>query len=231
MEELRRIQKNKRDDVWRNVLSKIFNSTYSNFLSNDEIEQRIEYIINNMMKITPINLFKCILYSDTKNEIGKLAIDYRLKFISIEYESCIENGNSFEIENIQFDEKHKLENEIQELCIALNISINSEIANGLEMNVMSSVDFLADVITTKHRKISQPLWNLHEGVQHIMSINQIIYSVIFNQNPFNGEIINEQYRNYIKSHFSTRCLLFESLKNKYHSGIKLMYVQNRDFFG
>lgn len=231
MEKLTQFREEKRRDVWNKILTHTFTSTYNSILSEEDISIRVQFIISNLMKLKPINIFKSILYSDTSNEIGKLAIDYRLKFISSEYESCIRKGESYEIDNIEFEEKHILTNEIRELCIALNMAINNEIMNGKDMDIRSSIDFLADVISVKHREPQQPTWNLHHGVQHLMSINQIVYSVVFNQNPFDGEIVNEKYQEYIRTHFRTRCLLFEKLHEKYHSGIKLSYVQNRALFG
>jgi hypothetical protein len=231
MELRERTRKEKRDAVWNAILVQIFTSTYSSALSNEEILCRIDFIIQNLTNINPINLFKCILYSDTTNEVGKLAIDYRLKFILDDYETTIRNGESYEIDNIEFHEKDKLNKEIHELCLALNVLINSKIMGNTQMDIRTCIDHLGDVISVKHRDIVNPTWNLHGGIQHIQSINQIVYCAVFNQNPHDGEIVNQKYRDYIYKHFETRCRLFEKLKEKYHTGIKLSHVQNRSLFG
>lgn len=223
--------------VWRNIITPLFKRTYGDFLSDDELELRVMYVLNNLHEIEPINLFKCILYSDTKNEVGKLAMDYRIEFIGPNYETAIRTGSSFEIDSFHFHDKHLLINEIDDLCMALNVAVNNKITAEVTPminhrdDILSSIEMLADIMETKLREDNALFWNLNRGIQHYMSINQVVYSVTFNQNPFSGSVMSEGYCKYIKDSFVTRCGLMEQLKRKHKTGIRLELVMNRNFFG
>jgi len=223
--------------VWRNIITPLFKRTYGNFLDDEEIEVRIMFILSNLNNIEPINLFKCILYSDTKNEVGKLAMDYRIEFINSNYENVIRTGVSFELDNFHFSDKHLLLTEIEDLCMAINVAINNKITSevlGIQDhrdNLLSSIEMMADVIDTKLREDNIMFWNLNRGIQHYMTVNQIVYSVIFNQNAFTGDVMNENYCKYIHGSFASRCGLMEQLKRKYKTGVKLELVADKNFFG
>lgn len=225
------VQNNRIKNSWKDILKRVFEYAYINILTSEEIMERINYVVDNIENIPAINLFKCILYSDTRNEVGKLALDYRIQFIGPNYKNCISTGESFELDTIDFHEKHILMKEIKELCIALNYSINSEIASGKKIDIVTAIDFLADIINIEHREHIRGVWNLHEDIQHFMSYNQIIYSVVFNQNPLDGKVVSKKYSNYIKKQLRTRCMLFERLKIKYPTGIRLSLVSDKNFFG
>lgn len=227
-----KIENNKVTIVWKRILNKVFSETYDKILDINQINDRVNYIITNLRIINPFNLFKCILYSDTNNEIGKLAIDYRLNFISDSYINTISTGESYEIDNIKFDDKHLLDKEISDLCLVINHGINNEIANNKEFNMKESVICIKEIISSDIRDNINDIYNLHEVLIQNMTLNQIIYSIVFNQNIFNGKNnINNYYIDYIKSHYETRCNLFNILHSKYKTGINLSLIKNKKMFG
>lgn len=216
---------------WINLLTNIFTSTYSNFLTKTEINKRIKFIILNINVINPINIYKCILYSNTNNEFGKLAIDYRLEFIGDNYQKTIMEGLSYEIDNFVFEDTEKLKKEIKNLCLVILDAVSTYMLSNNDYNFLESLNKLKGILHVKDVKKTKPIIDIHSGVKYLMSNNQISYSCIFNQNPFTGESVEDEYKLRIEIIYKTRCDLFKVLHKKYKTGIKLKYVTDRNFFG
>lgn len=216
---------------WIKLFTNIFTGTYSNFLTKDEINKRIKFIILNIEEIDSINIYKCILYSNTNNEIGKLAVDYRLEFIGNNYQNIITKGLSYEIDNFVFSDTEKLNKEIKNLCFVILDSVSNYMLSNNEYNFLESLDKLNEILHVKDIKNSRSIIDIHSGIKYLMTNNQISYSCSFNQNPFTGEPVEEDYKLRVELIYKSRCDLFKVLRKKYKSGIKLKYVTDRNFFG
>src|SRR5579872_5238303 len=108
---------------WTDFLTMVFQKTYSGILTDKEIQDRVVFIVSNMNSLDVQSLFRTVLYSDTENEIGRLAIDFRLRFITMDYASVIKEGVSRELES-DFPERELVRKETEELCSALGLYVN-----------------------------------------------------------------------------------------------------------
>lgn len=233
-----------------NLLLTIFTKTYRHFLTDEEINLRINYIIKKINRNDDVrNIMKTILYSDTTNEIGKLAIDFRLGFISDSYEQYINSGDSYEIDNIfvalndrnnkgkkisqdNYNKRIKFDEELKGYLIVINYIVNMYIMNEELISFKDAHNELNNVIDHEYIIPFTNGWNLHDKIQHIMSLNQVLFMVVYDINPFTNKKPNEQYKNTIKSNFKYRYELFELIKNKHPMLIdNLNYVLETDFFG
>ena len=78
-----------------NFISEIFTKTYGEIISSQQINERMKFLEDNLSNLSPLSIMKTILYSDTDNEIGKLALDFRLRFITSDYQNVITSSESY----------------------------------------------------------------------------------------------------------------------------------------
>ena len=217
--------------AWKNTLNEILKRTYHNVLNEEEISERIDFILGRMNEIDPVCLYKCILYNDTEIEVGKIAVDYRISFASSHYREAIETGKSEEIDNLEMPEKSNLEREIHNCCLIINHAMTKSILTGTRLDLNMAKDELNSSFSVEIHPELEHMWFRNGSVNYLMSINQIIYACIFNQNPYDGKVVSEGSKNHINSSYPIHCKLFKILHSKYKSGIKLDLVRNSVFFG
>lgn len=220
------------EDVWKNILNPLFKKTYGEILNEIEISQRVEFIINELKNIDPKSLYKCVLYSDLDFELGKLAIDYRLGFISPEYQMIIRKGESIEIDSLHGPDGNMLRRKIMDILLLINHAVNLCIVRKEKYNIHRDQETLCSDLSGEVCGSLNPIWLYSEKsmMNNLASLNQAFYAAIYNQNPFDGSTVSESTADHIKSMSPIRTKLMELLKSKYPSGIQLGIVRNQEFF-
>jgi hypothetical protein len=211
--------------VWSTVLNSVFTRTYGSVLTADEIQKRMDYVLENIRSIPAENLFKTLLYSDTTNEVGVLAVDFRLGFIGPNYKDVIANGRSRELDSFDNSELKAI---INDNCIALNYYINDAIVSGRTIEFANVFGELNEIMTTVHRPSRDRGWDLHPHVNALRTVNQSVYEVVFEK----PSVERRMHRSpAIHSYHGDRVKLFQELKRLYPSGVDAELVANSAFFG
>lgn len=216
---------------WRITLEDIFNYTYSLILSKEQIDERINYILNNINTINPEALYNCLLYSDTRYEIGKIAIDYRISFCLNNYKNVIDNGLSFEIDNLITTEKELIMRDIKGTKILFNFIMFKKINSDDEIDIENEIKQINNKFIFELHDVDENKLVPSDHILHLMTRNQFCYSAVFNRNPFSSENLQTNTISHIKSTHKIRCDIFEILKRKYINGIDDIYTTNERFFG
>lgn len=214
----------------KNFIQRIFFKTYSKILDHENIERRINFIFNDS-RVSPFNMMKSILYSDTSNELGKLAVDFRMNFITDNYEHAIINGISYEIDTISGEFGEKIRMEIKENCIILN-HLLMKLYLESEIDIERAFESFENMLNVKYIKNIPLFWEFRDNISSLISKNQKSFMAVYG---FDIEIesdLSEQSKKKLRCNYSDemRCNIFEILKSKYNV-IDIDLVRNIDFFG
>ena len=222
------------DNVYKNLFRRILKRTYEKILSDEKIEERVSYFISKLRNIDQQKIFKNLLYNDTSFEIGKLALDYRLRFISDDYKNVIDEASSVEIDQSNISDF--LNRQINGVSSIINHAINKFILNG-KINDDDFIKYeeskkeINDVFEVELHESLPGIYIENNYVHFYMTHNQAVYSGIYNINPYNDEPLLEATINFIKHSFNSRWKIFEILKRKYPTCIQDELVKNSVFFG
>ena len=208
------------------VLKQILGKTYKDIMSESDIQLRIDFIINSI-DISAESFYKTILYNDTDNEVGKLAVDYRIKFIS-DYETVIKSGKSIEIDSYSNETLNSI---INNTLSVINYAFVKSVLNNAPFDYRAAVNEAKSLFPIVSESIPNFVFINGYALEYA-SVNQIVYSAVFNQNPFNGQPLNSKYSELIlNSELKSRCDLMRELQKAHSTGISLNLVRNVDFFG
>lgn len=225
------------DLFWTNFLKHIFTKTYSEFLSEEEINSRVKYYVDNKNVVTPEVFYKNILFNISSLPFTRVIIGYKLKFLTGDYKQLFQNPTTEEFDNnpylTQF-QKEEINSVIMRFCILLNHHSEKNINKIYgEMNIESFehlIPELKDVYNIPEIKFQESYIFRHGANKYIVSFTQLMYMVAFNQNIFNSEPLSEEFKNHIMDDFSFNVHLLESLKTSYPCGIPLSYVKSYNLF-
>lgn len=219
------------ETLMKQVLMDIFMKTYSEILIQSEVEKRVDFLISKKDEIPPVVFYKNILFSMTDNELGKLAIDFRIQFVSDNYKNVIETANSYELDNFVFSESDLLNEEIEQFCIVISSFISNKILGTTNISIEEMFGKLSEVVTISFRRNKGKILNLNNEISHFVSLNQLIFSVVFNQDIYTGLPVNEKVVEKVSFEYENRVKLMNKLKEKYKTSISLEKVRNVKFFG
>lgn len=216
------------NNFWKKFLYKIFDETYSDFLTHEEINSRVDWYVNNLTKIKPEIFYKNVLFNMNSLHLSKLIISYKIKFLTEDYQELFKNPQIDEIDfNGKIDPTYKsiIEKAIMNFCIGLNHHSEVCINNGrnfLDLNIS-----LSEV----YHDFDLPIINYHQPYlitdgfnSHYVNFTQLIYIVAFNQNIFTGDHPSDEFVKNIKNIFPNNVDLMDSLKHTWSMGIPLKYV-------
>lgn len=222
---------------WTQFLLHIFTTTYSEFLSQEEIELRVKFYIDNKSSVTPEIFYKNVLFNISTLPFTRVIIGYKLKFLMGDYKQLFINPTTEEFDNNEYltqHEKDEINNVILKFCILLNHHSEKNInkIHG-DMNVREFEHLLIeikDVYNIPEIKYQESYIFRHGLNKYIVSFTQLMYMVAFNQNIFNGQALSDEFRDVIISDFTFNVHVVESLKKTYPSGIPLKYVRSHNLF-
>ena len=223
------------DEIWKQFLKDILTNTFSEFLSESEIEQRVNWIVSNLHDFKPFCLYKSILYSMNNTAISKMAVGFKLHFILDDYQKLFIEPYTEEIDknqSLSTDDKAMLDNIILNFCKVINHHIE-KVINGenrvedIDITVKEVSKFL-EMPSYDHLKSSF----IKDGnIVHYMTFSQLLYCTAFNQNPFTGLPCSNQVKSYISSMYHNRVQMMLCLKDTWSTGIPLQYVRSVNIFG
>ncbi len=225
------------EQKWREFLNLILNETFSKRLSQEQIEERINWIISKIQTIKSSEakqFYKSILYCMNSSSISKMAIGFKIDFTSNNYIETFNDAKTPEIDdNSSLSEKDKLV--LDEIILNESFVINHHMDNVILNN--SDVKEIETAVKQVSDFLKIPQYN-HIRMSHIkdgdfyyyMTFSQLLYCAVFNQNPFTGLPCSKELIDTINEHYSHRCSMMQTLKNKYPNGIDLNYVRDPNIF-
>lgn len=208
-----------------------FEKTFKNFLTKKELELRTSYITENFTTLPPLSIFKTLLYCDTNNEVGKLAIDFRIKFINSDFETVISECSSFEIDNFESECKEELYRHIIQECSLINFAflrksinkdLNLEELYNEHNNVSLSLNRIDKCVCRAQLLDSKAYW---------LNSNEKCISAIYGINILDGSKLSNESIEIIENENRSRIELFSKLKDKYPNLHKSEFVKHCEFLG
>lgn len=225
--------------IWNDFLYSIINETFGEFLDEQEIKTRCEWILSNLLTINPDMLYKNILYMLNSNSLSKIAIGYKLHFIIDNYKELFKAPYTEEFDknkNLSNSDKSVLDDFILKFSKIINHHIEMLIHDN-NYNSNSNIDYVKSEIKNllEHYKLPNhiPMEDMYirdDNLIYKMSFGQILYMVSFNQNPFNSNVCSEELSLNIRNYYSDRLMMMDSLKTNFPTGIPLKYVLSKRIF-
>lgn len=226
------------EQKWREFLTLVLDGTFSKSLSNEEIKERVEWILLKIKTIKPDDakkFYKSILYCMNNSSISKMAIGFKLDFTTPNYQDTFNNAVTPEIDNNEFlSEKDKLvlDEIILNECFVINHHMDNVILNNSDVKeIERAVKEVSEFLKIPHYDHIRMSHVKDGDLYHYMTFSQLLYCVVFNQNPYTGLPCSKELIDSINEHYHHRCLMMSSLKSKFPTGIDLKYVRDMAIFG
>lgn len=222
------------DKFWINFLKTILTDTYHQFLPESEIESRVQWIVKNKQNVTPELFYKNVLYNMNKLPISKIAIGYKLAFLTNDYQRLFANPQTEEIDNnslLSAEDRANINKLIKNFCIALNHHSERVINNGADINDLETS--IADL--KLHFGIPQleylPSTIVNCGINsYIVTFSQLLYMAAFNQNPYTGMPVSLEFSDYVNTQYGFNVNAMKALQTSWPTGIPLNYVKSYELF-
>lgn len=215
-------------------LKNILENTYKYVLSENDINERLNYLIQDFKKLPILSVCKTILYSNTNNELGKLAIDFRLNFITKNYKKVIIECNSFELDTFPGEIGNNLRNEVLESCIVINHFLFKLFLSGdnCPVCISNAYEELKNQLSVRERTNVETLWNIRNGIISKLSRNQRSFMGSYGIDVDLETNLSGKNIKAIRSEQSDelRCQFLDLVKVK-HPNIEISLVQDVNFFG
>lgn len=227
---------NKVDTIWSNFFRNIILNTFTEFLSIEQINERVTWIISQYKKIKPHLLFKNIIYMLNNNEISKMAIGYKLHFLIDDYKSLFLNPYSEEYdmnETLIESDKILLDKIIENFSFVINHHIEKNLNkndSNISLDLSEVIDELSNFLQFPKYELLGEMYVKCGNLVYRMSFSQILYMVAFNQNPFNGEPCPNDIEIIIEQNHKHRLDAMKTLKKTWVTGIPLIYVESYNIF-
>lgn len=225
--------------IWFDFLSSVLVKTFGDFLSQEEIVSRCNWIISVLTLLDPDIVYKNILYMMNGNSLSEIAIGYKLHFILDDYKELFKAPYSEEFDknpNISESDKKILNEFIHNFSKAINHHIELLIHDS-DYNPVSSISNIFETVKELSKYYNLPKYEAMQSMYirdgnmaYKMDIGQILYMVSFNQNPFTSKPCSEELELTIRTSYSNRLSMMDALKASYPTGIPLKYVISKKLF-
>lgn len=209
--------------------------TFSDVLSETEINERVNWIHENLRNVTPEVLYKNLVYMMNLTPFSKMIIGYKIKFLTEDYKQLFFNPITEEFDgNLEIVESERIEifKTINNLCLALND--HSERCILLDRNFddyQTTFDEIGTVFDIPSNKNSMNVIFSDGHNIYNITFTQLMYMISFNQNIFTGEPLDDENREHIIQIYTFNKMLMDKVKQKFTTGIKLSYVNSKRLFG
>ena len=223
--------------IWNDFLISVITDTFGEFIDQSIISERVNWIVSKIYTIKPEKLYKNILYMMNNNPLSKMAIGYKIRFLEDDNWQNVFNDPYTE----EFDKNDSLDNNdkklISDLLNNFEIVVNHHIELILASNIKTNINDLSESIKQLAIYYNLPkLENMDNkmirngDLIYFMDFSQILYMVVFNQNPLNSEHCPDETQKTIRDKFPKRVQAMETLKIKWPNGIPLKYVKSSNIF-
>lgn len=225
---------NKVTTVWNTFLTNVIIETFGEFLNKDEIKERVDWIMTIYTKINPDILYKNLVYMLKNNAISEVAIGYKLHFLTNDYKELFNNPYTEEYDrnpHLSESEKALLDSTIDNFGSIINHHIellisNREYSGDLAEVFNQNTDFYG---LTKFTPMSS-MYVESNNIAYRLNFGQILYFVVFNQNPIDGSSCSEGLIYNIREQYHKRVEMMETLKGTWPHGIPLKYTSSKKLF-
>lgn len=225
--------------VWKDFVSKILLETFGDFLNADELNERKDWILNNLLTVNPDLLYKNFVYMLSNNSVSEIAVGYKLHFLLDDWKSLFKNPYSEEYDrnkNLSEEDNVILDRIVDQFGNVINHHIELLIHDD-EYKPEESITNLIDAMKELNSFYKLPDYDAmsemnveSDGIIYKFDIGQILYFVVFNQNPKDGSPCSEELSESIRMHYPKRVKMMETLKEIWPTGIPLKYVQSKRIF-
>ena len=222
------------EQIWKQFLTHTFSKTFSEFLTEQQIDERANWVVENLNKFDPKALYKSILYSMTDSAISKMAIGFKLHFILDDYKVLFNSPSTEEIDNnksLTEEDKLVLNEIILNFCKAINHHMENVIVNNSRIEeIETAVQQVSDFLKLPHYEHLKPSFVKDGDLLYRMTFSQLLYCAVFNQNPFTGMPCGDELVEHVKQIYPHRYNMMMKLKEKWPTGIPLTYVRSTKIF-
>lgn len=220
--------------IWEDFLTSVIKNTFGEFINSEEIDNRVKWILGKIHSIPPEKLFKSILFMMNNNPLSKMAIGFKLRFLEDDYKDVFTEPYTEEFDrndSLEDTDKTLVTDLVNKFAIAVNHHIEIIIAND------NSIDDLSEAINQLTAYYNLPNLEsmdnkmIREGdLVYFMEFGQLLYMVVFNQNPLNGNPCSDDTASMVNERFPKRVKAMETLKVRWPTGIPLKYVKSSNIF-
>lgn len=227
------------ENIWKKFLRDVITNTFSEFLNQEQINERVEWIITKIHSVTSEVLFKNILYMMNNNALSEIAVGYKLHFLIDDYKELFMNPTTEEFDNnsdLSTDDKEIINLLIENFTIAINHHIELLINRTTDetpediTNLIMVVKELSNYYKLPRYETMSSQYIQDGSLLYRMSFGQILYMVAFNQNPFLGSPCDKDISVTIRERYPYRLAAMETLKKTWPAGIPLKYVKSTNIF-
>lgn len=229
------IKSKKIQKVWRIVLYEVFTDRFSSILSINDINERINHIINNFESFTAVALYKNLVFCSSLTPISEISLDYSNKFVeSMEsFENIFKDPKSCEIDDnllINQEEKQILDNIIHNQMIVFNDYVErrihcDQLSNKSEEIFNESYNSICSTFEIRKIPKHSPMYisNIDNTIHYYCTLSQALYIAVFGINPQTGRLISIDIEN-IKNKYPERYLCMKNFQIKYPQGTKYLIL-------
>lgn len=225
--------------IWTDFLSRILSETFGEFLNESEITERRTWIMSNITTINPDILYKNLVYMLSNNSISEIAIGYKLHFLLDDWKALFNAPYSEEYDknpNLSEEDKKLLDRIVDQFGSVINHHVELLIHNTKYSpkdsitNLIDTVKELESFYQLPSYTAMQTMYIESNNLVYKFDIGQILYFVVFNQNPLDGSPCDEDISKNIRQNYHKRIQMMETLKTTWPTGIPLKYVQSKRIF-
>lgn len=225
--------------VWKDFISKVLFETFGEFLNENELKERRDWILANIMLIDPDLLYKNFVYMLSNNSISEIAIGYKLHFLLDDWKALFKDPYSEEYDrnpNLSEEDKKTLDRIVDQFGSVINhhmellIHSNNYKSNESINNLINTVKELANFYELPDYNAMNEMHIVSDHILYKFDIGQILYFVSFNQNPIDGTPCEFDLSESIRSMYPQRLMMMDTLKKNWPMGIPLKYVQSKRIF-
>ena len=227
------------ENIWRKFLKSVITDTFSEFLDQKQIDERVDWIISKIHSVIPEVLFKNVLFMMNNNALSEIAVGYKLHFLLDDYKELFINPSSEEFDNndnLSTSDKDLINMLIENFTIAINHHIELLI-NKHKEETSEDITNLILVVNQLSNHYKLPRYEtmssqyIQDGVLlYRMSFGQILYMVAFNQNPFSNTPCSNDISIVIRDRYPSWILMLPTEWGKGIGGLNPVYgkVKNSD---
>ena len=220
--------------IWNDFLISVLTDTFSEFLDQSVINERVNWMINRMHSIEPEKLFKNVLFMMNNNPLSKMAVGYKIRFLEDDYQTVFNDPYTEEFDrndSLDTNDKKLVSDLLDNFGITVNHHVELIIAGSAIVNDLSeSIKQLSTYYNLPNLEIIDSKMIREGDLVYFMEFGQILYMVAFNQNPLNGEPCSDITQELIRNKFPRRVQAMETLKIRWPTGIPLKYVKSSNLF-